>query len=215
MSKNVAMAYTDGPGEKRVYAGTLPFYNKCKLHHTGPHNMKCGNCKRVGHMTRDCRTPVPTKPQGALNQKSGNQVRNGEARGRAYALGGGEANQDPNVVTGTFLLNNRYVSIIFDTVVDRSFASTTFSPLIDITPTALGTKYDVELANRKIIGADIIIWGCTLNFLNHPFNINLMPVELGSFHFIISMDWLTKYHAMIVCDEKLVCIPFRNEILTI
>ncbi|GKD20228.1 putative reverse transcriptase domain-containing protein [Tanacetum coccineum] len=208
--QNVARVYTDGPGEKKVYARTLPFYNKCKLHHTGPCNVKCGNCKRVGHMTRDCRTPCLK----LKNQKRGNQVRNGEARGRVYALGGGEANQDPNVVTGTFLLNNRYASILFDTVVDRSFVLTTFIPLIDIIPTALGTKYDVELANRKIIGVDIIIWGCTLNFLNHPFNINLIPVKLGSFD-VISMHWLIKYHAMIVCDEKLVCILFGNEILTI
>ncbi|GKE22074.1 putative reverse transcriptase domain-containing protein [Tanacetum coccineum] len=49
--------------------------------------------------------------------------------------------------------------------------------------------------------------GCTLNFLNHPFNIDLMNVELGSFDVIIGMNWLVKYHAVIVCDEKLVRIP--------
>nr|GEY29847.1 putative reverse transcriptase domain-containing protein [Tanacetum cinerariifolium] len=57
--------------------------------------------------------------------------------------------------------------------------------------------------------------GCTLNFLNHPFNIDLMPVELGSFEVIIGMDWLTTYHAMIVCDEKIVRVPFGNETLII
>ncbi|GJY33837.1 putative reverse transcriptase domain-containing protein [Tanacetum coccineum] len=44
----------------------------------------------------------------------------------------------------------------------------------------------------------------TLNFLNHPFNIDLMPIEMGSFDVIIGMDWLSKYHAVIVCDEKIV-----------
>ncbi|GJZ35832.1 putative reverse transcriptase domain-containing protein [Tanacetum coccineum] len=67
-------------------------------------------------------------------------------------------------------------------------------------------SYDVELADGKIVGVDTIIRDCTLNFLNHPFNIDLMPVELGSFDIIIGMDWLRKYHAMIVCDEKLVRI---------
>ncbi|GJR40121.1 putative reverse transcriptase domain-containing protein [Tanacetum coccineum] len=42
-----------------------------------------------------------------------------------------------------------------------------------------------------------------------------MPVELGSFDVIIGMDWLSKYHVVIVCDEKIVRIPFGNEILTI
>nr|GEU78656.1 putative reverse transcriptase domain, ribonuclease H-like domain, aspartic peptidase domain protein [Tanacetum cinerariifolium] len=56
--------------------------------------------------------------------------------------------------------------------------------------------------------------GYTLNFLNHPFNIYLMPIEMGSFDVIIGMDWLVKYHAVIVCDEKLVRVPFGDEILT-
>ncbi|GJT78246.1 ALP1-like protein [Tanacetum coccineum] len=108
-----------------------------------------------------------------------------------------------------------YASILFDTGADRSFVSTTFGSLIDITPTTLDNYYDVELADEKIIGINTIIRGCTLNLLNHPFNINLMPVELGSFDIIIGMDWLAKYHAVIVCDEKLVRIPFGNETLIV
>ncbi|GKC03903.1 hypothetical protein Tco_0995513 [Tanacetum coccineum] len=50
--------------------------------------------------------------------------------------------------------------------------------------------YDVELADGRIIGLKTILGGCTLNILNHPFNIDLMPVELGSFDTIIGMDWL-------------------------
>ncbi|GKF60983.1 reverse transcriptase domain-containing protein, partial [Tanacetum coccineum] len=97
----------------------------------------------------------------------------------------------------------------------RSFVSTAFSFLIDITPSALNTKYDVELADGKIVKVDAIIQGCTLNLLNHPFNIDLMPVELGSFDIIIGMDWLSKYHAVIVCDEKIVQIPYGDEILIV
>ncbi|GKA54906.1 putative reverse transcriptase domain-containing protein [Tanacetum coccineum] len=57
--------------------------------------------------------------------------------------------------------------------------------------------------------------GCTLGLLGHPFNINLMPIELGSFDVIIGMDWLAKNHAVIVCDEKIVRIPYENEILIV
>ncbi|GJY65447.1 putative reverse transcriptase domain-containing protein, partial [Tanacetum coccineum] len=124
-------------------------------------------------------------------------------------------NPDSNVVTGTFLLNNRYASVLFDNGADRSFVSTTFSSQINITPTALDHYYDVELADGRIIGLNTILRGCTLNFLNHPFNINLMPVELGSFDVIIGMDWLARYHAVIVCGEKIVRIPWGNEILII
>ncbi|GKE29425.1 putative reverse transcriptase domain-containing protein, partial [Tanacetum coccineum] len=74
-------------------------------------------------------------------------------------------------------------------------------------------SYDVELADGKIVGVDTIMRGCTLNFLNHPFNIDLMLVELGSFDVIIGMDWLRRCHAVIMCDEKLVRIPYGNETL--
>ncbi|GJR70464.1 reverse transcriptase domain-containing protein [Tanacetum coccineum] len=123
---------------------------------------------------------------------------------RKCTCGNAGTNLDSNIVTGMFLLNNRYASILFDTGADRSFVSTTFSSLIDITPTTLDHYYDVELADRKIIRINTIIRGCTLNFLDHPFNINLMPIELGSFDVIVGMDWLAKYHAVIDCAEKIV-----------
>ncbi|GKC13297.1 copia protein [Tanacetum coccineum] len=132
---------------------------------------------------------------------------NGNAPAKVYVVGNVGTNLDSKVVTGTFLLNNRYASILFDTGADRSFVSTAFSSLIDITPTTLDHYYDVELADGKIIRINTIIRGCTLNFLNHPFNIDLMPVELGSFDVIIGMDWLSKYHAVIDCAEKIVRIP--------
>nr|GEU93265.1 hypothetical protein [Tanacetum cinerariifolium] len=122
-------------------------------------------------------------------------------------------NPNSNIVTGTFLLNNRYASILLDTGADRSFVSTAFSSLIDIIPTTLDHNYDVELADDRIIWVNTLIRACTLNFLNHPFNIDLMPIEMGSFDVIIGMDWLVKYHAVIVCDEKLVRVPFGVEIL--
>nr|GFC06006.1 hypothetical protein [Tanacetum cinerariifolium] len=54
--QGVAIAYTAG----LEYAGTLPLCNKCKFHHIGQCTVKCVNCKRVGHLTRDCRSPVAT-----------------------------------------------------------------------------------------------------------------------------------------------------------
>ncbi|GKA69824.1 putative reverse transcriptase domain-containing protein [Tanacetum coccineum] len=124
-------------------------------------------------------------------------------------------NQGNQAGNGTFLQNNHYALILFDTGADRSFVSTTFSSLLNIILTTLDLGYDVELADGKIIGVNTIIRGCILNFMNHLFNIDLMPVKLGSFDVIIGMDWLTKYLAVIVCDEKIVCIPFGDEILIV
>ncbi|GJZ39466.1 reverse transcriptase domain-containing protein, partial [Tanacetum coccineum] len=191
MDQKLRTAYTAGPSMKREYSGSLPKCSKCNYHHNGPCAPKCHKFNKVGHLAQDCKS-------------SGNANTGGNGNAPVYVVGNVGTNTDSNVVTGTFLLNNRYASILFDTGADRSFMSTTFSSLIDITPTTLDHYYDVELADGKIIKINIIIWGCTLNFLNHPFNIDLMPIELGSFNVIIGMDWLAKYHAVIVCDEKLV-----------
>ncbi|GKD54715.1 putative reverse transcriptase domain-containing protein [Tanacetum coccineum] len=200
-------------------------------------------CNRVGHLARDYRSPTNTnasnnqrgtragqKPtcyergaQGHFkrdcsklkNNNRGNQGGNGNVPAKVYAVGHAGTNPDSNVVTGTFLLNNRYVFVLFDTGVDRSFVSNTFSSQIDITPTTLDHYYDVELADGRIIGLNAIIRGYTLNFLNHPFNIDLMPVELGSLDIIVVMDWLAKYQAVIVYAEKIVRIPWGNETLIV
>ncbi|GKA03136.1 putative reverse transcriptase domain-containing protein [Tanacetum coccineum] len=236
---NTGRAYTAGPGKKREYTGSLPLCTKCNYHHKGPCAPMCNKCKKISHLARDCRSSGQngnnnnrgnsgtTQNAGTCyecgfqghfkrdcpklkNKNHGNQGGNGNAPAKVYMVGNAGTNQDSNVVTGTFLLNNRYASILFDTGADRSFVSTTFSFLIDITPTTLDHYYDVELADGKIIGINTIIRGC-----NHPFNINLMPVELGSFDVIVGMDWLAKYHAVIDCAEKIVRIPWGKETLII
>ncbi|GKD37999.1 putative reverse transcriptase domain-containing protein [Tanacetum coccineum] len=154
------------------------------------------------------------KDQNRRN-KAGNKNGVGEARGKAYMLGGGEANLNLNVVKGTFLINNHYASMIFDSRADRSFVSTTFSTFLDITPDTLDVSYAIELADRGISKTNTILRGCTLGFIGHPFNIDLIPVELGSFDVIISLDWLANHHAVIVCDETFMRIPYGDEVLIV
>ncbi|GJZ68351.1 putative reverse transcriptase domain-containing protein, partial [Tanacetum coccineum] len=221
---NVARAYMTGNNERKGYARPHPLCNKCIYHHVGPCTVKCNNCKRVGHQTRDCRSisAVPNTQRAPLgnqqgiicyecgrprhvrrecpklrNQnhgnrvgnKTGNQTGGNEATARAYTIGGGGTNPDSNVVTGMFLLYNCYASMLFDSGADRSFVSSTFSALLDIAPSTLGTS--------------------------HPFDIDLMPIELGSSDVIIGMDWLAEYHTLIVCDEMVICIPYGDEVLII
>ncbi|GJR63147.1 putative reverse transcriptase domain-containing protein [Tanacetum coccineum] len=241
--QNTGQAYTAGNSNRKPYAGSKPLCSKCNYNHEGPCPPRCNNCKKVGHLAKDCRSRPANannnnrnnnnnnqKGNGCYecgaqghfrrncpklkNNDRGNQVGNDGAPAKVYVVRNAGANPY-NVIAGTFLLNNHYAYILFDTGVDRSFVSTTFSSQIDITPSTLDHYYDVELADGRIIGLNTILKGCTLNFLNHPFNINLMPVELGSFDAIIGMDWLARYQAVIVCAEKIVRIPWGNETLII
>ncbi|GKA54197.1 reverse transcriptase domain-containing protein [Tanacetum coccineum] len=197
--QNTGRAYTVGTGEKKPYEGSKPLCAKCNYHHDGPCALKCHKCNKFSHFAHDCRS--------AGNANNANNQRDTRALAKVYMVGHAGTNPDSNVVTGMFLLNNRYASLLFNTGADMSFVSTAFSSQIDIMPSTLDHYYDVELADGRIVGLNTIFRGCTLNLLNHPFNINLMPVELGSFDAIIGMDWLAKYQAIVVCAEKIVRIP--------
>nr|GEY56437.1 putative reverse transcriptase domain-containing protein [Tanacetum cinerariifolium] len=90
-------------------------------------------------------------------------------------------NLGPNVVTGTFLLNNYYARVLFDSGSNKSFVSVNFSHLIDIEPVKVDHSYEVELADGRVVSTNTILRGCALNLVNHMFEIDLMPIELGTF----------------------------------
>ncbi|GKA15718.1 putative reverse transcriptase domain-containing protein [Tanacetum coccineum] len=140
---------------------------------------------------------------------------NNSAHGKAYLLRDKNAHRDPNIVTGTFLLNQHLARVLFDSGADKSFVYISLASMLNIPPITLDTTYDIEMANGNLVGTNTVIQGCTLILLNQPFKIDLMPIKLGSFDVVISMDWLSKYHARITCDEKVVHIPINGETLII
>ncbi|GJU65389.1 putative reverse transcriptase domain-containing protein [Tanacetum coccineum] len=193
--------------------------------------IKCHKCGKVGHKVSYCKeksvatcanaqhvwTCYDCGEQGHTRNRCPKRIKQEEDRevhGRAYVIKDVEP-QGLNVVTGTFLLNNQYASVLFDSGFDRSFVNTRFSSLLDIKPIKIEDSYEVELADGRIVSTNTVLKGCTLSLVNHVFEIDLMPIELGTFDVIIGMDWLVKHDAVIVCGEKVVRIPYGNKMLIV
>ncbi|GKA34872.1 putative reverse transcriptase domain-containing protein [Tanacetum coccineum] len=171
--------------------GKLPLYCKEKNIATGANALLIPTCYDYGEKghTRN-RCPRKVKQE---------EVK--EFHGRAYAIKDAEL-KGPNVVTGTFMLNNRYAFVLFDSGSDRSFVDTRFSSMLNINLVKIGASYEVELVDRRVASTNTVLKGCTLNLVNHIFEFDLMPIELGTFDVIIGIDWLVKHYAVIICGEK-------------
>nr|GFA17330.1 putative reverse transcriptase domain-containing protein [Tanacetum cinerariifolium] len=149
------------------------------------------------------------------NQNKNDVGQNVKCNRQAYALRDGDQNLGPHVVTGTFLLNNRYARVLFDSGFDKSFVNINFSRLIDIEPVKVNHSYKVELADGRVVSTNTILRGCTLNLINHLFEIDLMPIEHGTFDVIIGMDSLILHDAVIVCGKKEVHVPLKKRTLVV
>ncbi|GKA42494.1 putative reverse transcriptase domain-containing protein [Tanacetum coccineum] len=226
-----ARAIVTDPTDGKVSSRSLPFCKCCFTRHVGQCMIKWHRCGKVGHKIRYCKEknvstganalPILTcydcGEQGHTRNQCPRKVKQeevGVVRFRAYAIKDAEP-KGSNVVTSTFLLNNRYAFVLFDSGSDRSFVDTRFSSMLDIDLVKIGASYEVELADGRVVSMNIVLKWCTLNLVNHLFEIDLMPIELGTFDVIIGMDYLVKHDAIIICGKKVVCIPYGNKMLIV
>ncbi|GKD30977.1 putative reverse transcriptase domain-containing protein, partial [Tanacetum coccineum] len=158
------------------------------------------NYQKSGHFARDCRAPVrQVAPVNAVRRRAFNVNVNAM-----------EAVQGPKVVTGTFSVNDHFVTILFDSGADFSFISTEFAPLLNVRPSIVNPGYVIEVADGKRVEVDRIIRDCKLELGGSLFSINLTHLGHGSFDVIVGIDWLSQHKSVIVCHEKVVEIPVED-----
>ncbi|GKB83639.1 putative reverse transcriptase domain-containing protein [Tanacetum coccineum] len=204
---------------KREYTGMSPkMVNPVNARNPTAARGACFECGGTDHFKAACpRLNQAQRPGGgrpnqvvAIDGGQGRGNNGNRARGGAFMLGAEEARQDPNIVTGTFTLNNHYATTLFDSGADYSFVSTAFTPLLGIESSNLGFSYEIEIASGQLVEINKVIRGCKLEIEGHTFDIDLIPFGSGSFDVIVGMDWLSKHKAEIICHEKVVRIPLRN-----
>ncbi|GJW50953.1 putative reverse transcriptase domain-containing protein [Tanacetum coccineum] len=179
----------------------------------------CYECGSTNHINAACPRLNHAQRPGGNHQNQvvvviggqGHGNQGNQARGRAFMLGAEEARQDPNIMTGTFTLNDHYATTLFDSGADYSFVSTTFIHMLDIKPSDLGFSYRIEIASGQLVEIDKVIKGCKLEIEGYVFDISLIPFGSRSFDMIIGMDWLFNHKAEIICHEKVVRIPLLDD----
>ncbi|GJR11968.1 reverse transcriptase domain-containing protein [Tanacetum coccineum] len=169
--QNVARAYTAGNNERRGYAGPLPYCNKCRLHHEGLCTM------------RWCVEPVRGLTLGHFRK----EVLSWESE--TVEIHRPETRMETRLETRLEVtkLRRELTPLVEEEQPDSMFS--------------IDTSYAVELADGRISETNIVLRGCTLGLLGHPFDIDLMPVELGSFDVIIG-GWGSKLRSNRAQDPK-------------
>ena len=147
----------------------------------------------------------PVEPQGPSTTQAPPTIPQGH--GRAFNINLHQARASNEVINGKFLLNGFYASVLFDSGADRSFVSLEFESLLAKPRVKLDNPLFVEVANGQPISIDSMIRDCTLRLHDQDFSIDLIPMKLGCFDVIVGMDWLSSFHAEILCFEKCLNIP--------
>ncbi|GJX59390.1 putative reverse transcriptase domain-containing protein [Tanacetum coccineum] len=75
--QNTGQAYTTGNSDRKPYAGSKPLCSKCDYNHEGPCPPRCNNCKKVGHLAKDCRSRPANANNNNRNNNNNNQKGNG------------------------------------------------------------------------------------------------------------------------------------------
>nr|GEV14868.1 reverse transcriptase domain-containing protein [Tanacetum cinerariifolium] len=204
--QNNARALTTAQNARANQPEIAPKCNCCGRCHFDQCPPKCENCGRIGHKAKDCRSK--NVASGAIVQlnvvcyecgERGHMIqacpkkaerRGGNVQGQAYVIRDAEHNQGLNVVRDTFLLNNCYATMLFDSGADKSFVDIKFIHLIDIKPVKLNSSYEVELADGKVVSTNSVLRG-------------------------LGMDWLVERDALIVCGKKEIHVPYKNKTLVV
>ncbi|GJU78680.1 putative reverse transcriptase domain-containing protein [Tanacetum coccineum] len=189
-SQEAGRAYVVTSSKNGRYAEDLPLCKRCNYHHTGPCTGRCNNCNIMRHLSKNCRSKKPTTRSNQLPMTV-----------VCHACGEKGHNTNQCQKTNINAQGRAYMLRDKNAQQDPNIVTDTF--------------YNIEMVDGNLVSTNTVIKGCTLPLLNQPFEINLMPIKLGSFDVVIGMDWLSKYRAKILCDEKVVHIPIDSETLII
>ncbi|KAI3697694.1 hypothetical protein L6452_30790 [Arctium lappa] len=194
-------------GSCNSHANPLSCYKCGKSGHTsqscslqGP---VCFECREAGHVKRDC----PKLRGGARGGNSSIQPKKEvvpKAQGRTFQRSREEAKETTDVGPGTFLLNSLAAKVLFDSGANLSFVSLVFCKELNVPTSTLSDALVVEIANEEQVILREVLEKCHLDISGELFDVDLLPMAIGSFDVVIRMDWLSCHKSDILCSKKLI-----------
>ena len=121
--------------------------------------------------------------------------------GRAFTMTAEEARSLPDVVSGTFLVNNVPAKVLFDSGASKSFISVRFHSLLQVNSKKLDVAFTVETASDRFVMISEFVDDCLIELGGIKFPVNLHVMILGGFDVVLGMDWLFAVEAQIICKK--------------
>ncbi|KAJ0431726.1 putative nucleotidyltransferase, Ribonuclease H [Helianthus annuus] len=228
--KKGSEARKEGQADGRPYCKVCkkPHSGKCRFASGSQSQQKtpsCGLCKSKEHKTVECKkikdaTCFNCNEKGHIKSNCPKYAKKAEetkkTNARVFRLDAKEAVKDDNVLTGTFLVNNIFARVLFDSGADKSFVDQKFCQLLNMPIKTLDVKYEVELADGTIETVSTVLEGCEISIRNHSFPLSLLPFKLAGFDIVLGMDWLSHNQAQIICGKRQIVLKTPSgESLTI
>ncbi|KAJ0455956.1 putative nucleotidyltransferase, Ribonuclease H [Helianthus annuus] len=156
----------------------------------------CYKCYQPGHKKSECPELVGKK------ESTDSRDETPKAKARSFQITAAEAKMEPDVVTGIFTINSILARVLFDTGANKSFVSHRFIQNPMFTLTKLPMPMEVEVGNNKSFLVCDVCRECKLNIDGEEYSIDLIPMSMGEFQVVVGMDWLSRYHAKVICLRK-------------
>ncbi|KAJ0733400.1 putative nucleotidyltransferase, Ribonuclease H [Helianthus annuus] len=227
LTQRLTQEFRSGNYNRRNVGSTsAPYCKYCKRKHSGKCPIYCNFCKISGHKEEDCRKKANSRvcfncgEQGHIKTNCPKlaPVANNKnpKNARAFILTADEAKIIPDVIAGTFLVNDIFAKVLFDSGANQSFINTSFCKLLNQSLTKLPQECLVETANGETVRISEIMQGAKIEIFNQKFIANLYPMNLAGFDVVLGMDWLIANKANILCDQKSIQVNSpRGENITI